>query len=730
MPNEENLRQDGNTRVLGLPARGRGGGKPHPRRNPACLHSVHLRSRFACIVFVSLLTAGGPLVGADKLGLDRTLPVPATEQIPVVDFFRPLALQQPTLNPSGTHIAAVVTTGEDRHQLLVYELKTQKVDLLSAPGDRDIYQVGWLTDRRLVFQLSAQKLYGVALMAADVGLLNEAYPLLQYYFSAVIAVPPQDRLRPLVWNRHDGLDYQGQHDLGVAVVNTNVKRGAYVDLLGASADRQQLDEVRENNERHIVKTFPAPPNGLTAAYWTNKDGQLEFGQNIANGISTLYRLDESGWHKCPVDLEKIDILGHGDEPGQLVVRAPREGNKPRALQFMDGATGKLGEVLLQDDAYDFYGGGLSEGWLYRDPVQHQIIGVMFERSGPQAVWFSQEYRALQKILNGYFPGLVVRIIDSDEAQKLFLVATYSDRQPVIYNWVDLEKRTAGLIKSSAPWIDPARMRPMNLVKFKTRDGRKLDAYLTLPAGASKKNPPPLVVLSHGGPWARDAWGFDGEVQFLASRGYAVLQTNYRGSNGYCWMFPEEDRWDFAKMHDDVTDATRAMIASGLVDRERIAIMGTSFGGYLAVAGVTREPELYRCAITIAGVFDWEQQINDKKYDQYESYAFGYLMRRLGDPRQQAAKFDAISPGRHVDRIRVPVFVSGGKEDSTVEIAQSRALISALNRYHVPNESYIVGAEGHGMRHLDKQVELYTRIEAFLAKNLRPAKTASLPTGAP
>ena len=243
--------------------------------------------------------------------------------------------------------------------------------------------------------------------------------------------------------------------------------------------------------------------------------------------------------------------------------------------------------------------------------------------------------------------------------------------------------------------------------------------LTLPAGASKTNPPPLVVLSHGGPWIRDIWGFNGEAQFLASRGYAVLQANYRGSTGYNWMFPLEDQYDFRKMHDDVTDATKSMIASGLIDKNRIAIMGGSFGGYLAVAGVVNEPALYRCAVTIAGVFDWEQQIKDKKYGQYDSPVFGWMMRKLGDPKQNREKFDAISPGRHVDRIRVPVFVAGGKEDSTVEIQQSKRLISELEKYHVPYEKQIVGEEGHGMAHLDNEVELYTRIEAFLEKNLRP-----------
>jgi dipeptidyl aminopeptidase/acylaminoacyl peptidase len=240
----------------------------------------------------------------------------------------------------------------------------------------------------------------------------------------------------------------------------------------------------------------------------------------------------------------------------------------------------------------------------------------------------------------------------------------------------------------------------------------------------------LVVLPHGGPWARDSWGFDRESQFLASRGYAVLKPNYRGSRGYAWMFPEEDTYDFRKMHDDVTDATKALIASGLIDGNRVAIMGTSFGGYLALSGVVNEPKLYRCAVTIAGVFDWAQQIKDKKFDQYDSPAFGWLMRKLGSPEQQREKFAAISPVRQVDQVRVPVFVSHGKDDPVADIGQSKRLISELEKHHVPHEALLVGEEGHGMAHLNNEVELYSRIETFLAKYLGPATPATAASAAP
>lgn len=312
-----------------------------------------------CLFLVAAATR--QMSAAGKLDLDRETPVPANEQIPVADFFRAPLLQQPKLNPSGTHIAAIVTAGTSQNQLMVYEIKTQKMEGVGYPGDRDIYEFDWLNDHRLIFQLGAQKLYGVGLMAAEVGKLTEAYALLQYCSSSLLAVPPHNRLRPLVWNRQEFFTWDVRRDLGVAVVNTDLDSGKMVDLLGPSADMKRLDYVRENNQRHILQTFPGPETGNTLEYLTDIEGRLEFATTADNGLLAFHHLVGDHWEKCPVDLDHIDIIDHGNGPGQLVVLGPRQEGKPRALQFMDGASGRLGEVLLQDTAYDFYSGGLGHG---------------------------------------------------------------------------------------------------------------------------------------------------------------------------------------------------------------------------------------------------------------------------------------------------------------------------------------------------------------------------------
>ena len=402
---------------------------------------------FSLLIFISVSIQAAP-----RLDLERVVPVPSAEPIPTMDFFRPRLLADPILSPSGSHIAAIITAGEDKHELLVYRLKDQKVDTVGGAADKDIYNVHWLDDSRVIFGLSSRKLFGLGLLAADVKNLQAAYPLLQYNGSRLISVRLKNRLQPLVWNRYD---LETGADLGVSVINSGISTGKIMDLSSAVVSNQwsAAMEVRDNNFKHIIHTYPLPSEGLTYGYGTDKEGELAYAYVSIGGVPTLFRLADKRWVKCPVDLERIGIVGAGNEPGQLWVVGPGEAGKPRPLQLMDAATGELGEVVLQDKVYDF------NGWLYRNPSNGDVLGAIFQRNGPRVFWFNDEYEALQKVLNGMFPKLVVRIIGSDTSHKILLVSAYSSTQPASYSWVDLESRKSGLFKNSAPWIDAARMQP-------------------------------------------------------------------------------------------------------------------------------------------------------------------------------------------------------------------------------------------------------------------------------
>ncbi len=671
--------------------------------------------RAAPVVVLSLLAL--PALAKKKEDpLARMTPVAADQPIPAVDFFRPRLFTNPELNPAGTHFAAIVSGEADRLDLMAFDLATKKAERLTAGGNYDINAYEWLNDKRLLFSITQDKMYSTGLFAVELGRFSQSYVLQRRNVVVPVGFPKEKPLHAILWIKHSS-----QHDGGDGgVVKIDTRRS--MDSKDGSLFMNGDDGLRAD----IVETYPDPKGGDPVGYITDKRGEMAFALTVKDGRATLHRYVDSKWVQSPVDVDEMPVIGVGDEPGELLTLGAREEGKPRALHRLNAVTGERGELLFQDEKYDFTGVR-----IYRHPVDNRILGVQYQRKGPQSVWFDEGYERIQGALGKAFPGEVVRILGSDRAEKQFFISVSSDVRPAAYFHVKLETKTFAPVANVAPWIDPKRMRPMQMITYKARDGREIEGYVTLPEGASMENKAPLVVLPHGGPWVRDNWGWDAEVQFLASRGYAVFQPNYRGSTGYAWRFPEKDLWDFRKMHDDVTDGVKAVIKTRMIDADRIAIMGGSFGGYLALSGAAHEPELYRCAITVAGVFDWERVMKDARGSDYFRGRYGALKRHLGDPAKRKVAFEEISPIKHVDKVKIPVFVAHGTQDIVAAVGQSKALIAELKKYGVPHEKQIERGEGHGFRKVDNQVELYTAVEAFLAKHLamRAEKAAGASTTA-
>lgn len=659
---------------------------------------------FATVSFVTVV----PLRGA-KFDLDRITPIPDGQVIPASDFYRLPLLRTPRLNRAGTHVTAIVSMGEDKQSLLIMNMEDGKYRTYTGPGNRDIVSGWWLDNDRVVFSLTKEKYYGEGMFVAHAS-RGGSYALYQWSVISLVSVPGDRPLAPLAWIHWEPME-------GKSLRNRVVRLDGNLDLgmgtlIRADIGIEQYNEVLRQNDRHILETYPELPDQVVVMYLADAKGELAYGAINQAGKARLYYLDKREWRPSPLDIDRFQLRGPGEHAGEVLVLTPHEEGKPRALQFMNATTGEPGERVLQDNEYDFH------GWVFRHRRSGRIIGVNFERNGPAVRWFVPEYQQIQMALDKMFPDQVVRIVDTDEADRRFLVSTFSDRHPTAYFLVDLEKRVIKPIRSTMPWIDPKRMRPTNILKFKTVDGKRLDAFLTMPEGATKENPPPLVVLPHGGPWVRDDWAFDAHVQFLASRGYAVLRPNYRGSLGYNWMFPAEDQWDFKKMHEDVTAATKTLVASGLIDRNRIAIMGGSFGAYLSLCGLVFEPDLYRCAIAQAGIYDWENVIDEAKDSRYEDARYAILRRMLGDPRANKERFAEISPIFHVQQMKAPILVAHGRQDRVASFSESRRLVNELKKHDKKYETIFFSDEGHGLRNLENEIKMAERIEAFLAAHLK------------
>jgi len=352
-----------------------------------------------------------------------------------------------------------------------------------------------------------------------------------------------------------------------------------------------------------------------------------------------------------------------------------------------------------------------------DPWTGELLWVTLAAEQGVVV-LNQEHRLakLRQRLDKAFPGTYITFtsITRDNSRAIFHVR--SDRDPGAWYSLDTATREAKLELVANPRIDPAQMVPMQKVSLRARDGLALHGYYTaLPRDGERK--PPLVLLVHGGPHARDEWEFNPEVQMLATRGYAVLQVNFRGSTGYGRAFEIAGRGQWGRaMQDDLTDATRWAVSEGLADPDRICIMGSSYGGYASLMGLVREPRLYQCAIDMFGVTDFNEFFSSGDIPDL-LYGRAYLRDAIGTDRRE---WDARSPTRLADQILAPVLIVAGGQDKRVPVAHSELMERALKKAGKPVEALYFPTEGHGFSRLEHRVQAYQKVLDFLARAIGEA----------
>jgi dipeptidyl aminopeptidase/acylaminoacyl peptidase len=380
---------------------------------------------------------------------------------------------------------------------------------------------------------------------------------------------------------------------------------------------------------------------------------------------------------------------------------------------MDVNTGKLDpEPVVGLKNFDF------SGSLILAPDHESLLGVRYETSEFITTWVDEGMKQVQQRIDTLLPSTINELqVASDAVSDAVVVHSYSDTEPGFWQ---LYHRSTGKLTplgTSMPGIHPLKMADTSFVRVKARDGREIPAYLTLPKGERKNLP--MVVLVHGGPWVRGVhFGWDPQVQFLASRGYAVLQPEFRGSRG----FGDEHfkagwkQWGQA-MQDDVADATRWAIDKGVADGKRICIAGASYGGYATLMGLIRNPELFRCGVDWVGVTDINL-LYDLRYTNTSQDAKTYgLPTLIGDQKEDAAMLKANSPLENASKITQPLLLAYGGKDRTVPIDHGKKFYEAVRRTNPHVEWIEYPEEGHGWRYLRTTVDFWSRVERFLGENL-------------
>jgi len=323
------------------------------------------------------------------------------------------------------------------------------------------------------------------------------------------------------------------------------------------------------------------------------------------------------------------------------------------------------------------------------------------------------------MVEGALRGRVNRLSRTTD-QSIGLVYSYSDKDPGRWYLLNPDKRTLEETVARRPWVRAEQQAERRSIRYKARDGLRIPAYLTLPAGRTAQGLP-LVVLVHGGPFVRgEFWTWDSEAQFLASRGYAVLQPDYRGSLGYGWKHYAAGRRQWGQaMQDDLTDGVLSLVAEGLADAKRVAIMGGSCGGYATMMGLAKDPDLYRCGVNMAGVTDLEL-MGDATWSDMGAERLEFqqwFAAHVGDLKTNREKLRAMSPYRLASQIRRPVLIAHGASDVRVPIDHADKMRSALAAAKVPYEWVVYDDEAHGFLREANRFDFYGKVERFLAQHM-------------
>lgn len=665
-----------------------------------------------------VVTRGWMLVLAALLALLPAARASEAAPPPPEAFFAAADIDRAVLSPSGRWLAMRTSHLGDRLSLVVFDLRDWgKVKVAARFADADIRGFEWVNDERLVFEIIDLKVgggdqrYNPALFSVrhDGSELRQLIELRPEFFT--------DRSRvgrgPLPWN-HGLLHVPG--DGGDEVIVGRYQFNGAWEVTDVSPLRLN---VVDGSTRNLAAGSPPGTQG----WWFDAQGRPRVVLTQAEGRDRLYwrpRPDAVDWELL-TDHERYSapfVPRFFDARGDLFVTVSVGAGGHSELRRFDFERRAPGtEPVVRVPGFDFRGG------LVAETQGARTLGVRVLADAETTVWFDESLKAVQKDVDARLPGRINQLScrRCGQPDMVVLARSYADGDPGTLLLYRAETKAWQLIGRQRAAIDPARMALLDFHRIKARDGRDLPVWVTRPQGKASA-PRPAVVLVHGGPWVRGGrWQWDPMAQFLASRGYVVIEPEFRGSTGYGHAHFEAGirQWGLA-MQDDVADALQWAVARGLVDGKRACIAGASYGGYATLMGLVRHPELYRCGAAWVAVTDPRLMYRwTARTDQDDEVRRFDLPRLIGDPVQQAAQLEATSPLVQAARIKAPVLLAAGGQDRRVPLEHGTRMRDALEAAGNKPEWIVYTDEGHGWQTLKTRVDFAQRLEAFLARHLAP-----------
>jgi dienelactone hydrolase len=647
--------------------------------------------------------------------------LPAGAQpVPLADFFKPDAYADVRLSPSGKRLAATIPASTGRRSLAVVDIADpSKSKVVAAYSNADIVGVQWVNDERLVYRVidqqeaRANQRDGAGLFAVEADGKGTPRVLISPVWMggntgsniSSRALQPDHGLYQML---RDGSDdvlvgrwvWTNIGELShISLLRVNTRDGIKQNLSAGAPDHVQGWAVdRRGEPRFVVTVF----EGKEALHWkANASAAWTKIQEAptAEGVAwPTYVESESRVYAVARVAPDLDVTS-------LVAMNPGA-----------AAAGKLAaEPLLTAPGFDFHGGVISNR-------AGAVLGVNYLTEARATHWFDPALKKIQQQVDALLPGSnnLLACGDCDNLENV-LVTSSSDRSPRVYRIYNVSKGTIEPIAAARPWIKPQEMAMTDMVRIKARDGLSIPVYVTRPKG--QKGAGPAIVLVHGGPWVRGVeWAWRDEAQFLASRGYVVIEPEFRGSTGYGDKLYRAGwkQWGLA-MQDDVADAALWAIKQGYADKDRICIAGASYGGYATLMGLIRNPELFRCGVEWVGVTDIDlmYSIHWSDFDnEHKRYNMPVL---VGDRAKDAAQIAATSPIKLAAKITQPLFMAYGGVDQRVPIEHGTQMRDAIVKTNSKVEWKVYADEGHGWMLPANQIDFWKRVETFLERNLKSAQ---------
>jgi len=601
--------------------------------------------------------------------------------IPINNFFKTPEKNFFKISPDGKYVA-YLKSYKERQNLFIRSLDDGQERVATTFDNYSVHDYFWTFNNQIIFTQDIIAADEFNIYALDVSTFKERKIL-------------------------------SESKVKIRILNRSRFQPDIINIAMNKRDPGNFDIYKLNTRKGELTPYLINPGNFTEWY-PDADGSIRLARE-SDGVneSILFRHDDkSPFKQIIVNNFKNRVQPIAFTGDKNYFYALSNVNRDKtALVIINAEDGKEAKVIYADDRADIEQVGYSR-------VKHRLDYATWDDALPKIHFLNNDMEGIYNNITEKLKGSVVRIVDKDTAERRFIINTYTDRDPGSFYLYerDGEKLTKlGDINAS---INPADMCPMKPISYKASDGTLINGYLTLPKGRDSTNLP-VVVMPHDWPFPnnRNSWGYNPEVQFLANRGYAVFQVNYRGSGGYGKAFRNAGfKQVGGSIQQDITDGTYWLINNKIADPKKIAIFGGGFGGFCALYGVSFHPGLYNCAVVQYGLINFFTYIKDAP--PYLKPMLQMMYEMVGNPETDANQLRAISPVFHPDKIKVPLIIFQGAKDPRANISELNQFVIELRKRNVPVYYYLKDNERAFFRSERNRMEMYSQIEKFLDSNMR------------